>query len=41
MFETIAVLSMILFASIFVGLFLINRQAANEDAAKQSRDRAV
>ena len=40
-FETIAVVSMILFASIFVGLFLMNRQAANEDAAKHGRDRAA
>jgi len=40
-FETIAVLSMILFATIGVGLFVMNRQAANDEAAKHGNDRTV
>jgi hypothetical protein len=38
-FETIAVLSMILFASIGTGLFIMNRQASKDDPQPQDRDR--
>ncbi len=40
-FETIAVLSMILFATVGVGLFLMNRQAVNDEAAKRADDRTA
>jgi hypothetical protein len=40
-FETIAVLSMILFASIGAGLFVMNRRAANDEAAGHTDDSAV
>lgn len=41
MFETIAVLSMIIFATVGVGLFVMNRQAQNDDAAKHRQNGAV
>jgi hypothetical protein len=37
-FETIAVLSMIFFASVGTGLFIMNRQATQEEARKQAQD---
>jgi hypothetical protein len=37
-FETIAVLSMILFASIGAGLFVMNRQAMQDEAQSKRHD---
>jgi hypothetical protein len=38
-FETIAIVSTLIFAGVFVGLFLMNRQAQNETADRKDPPR--